>query len=272
MNTQFSPQFEQALSEYVNQIKLTSLRETIAYALLDGGKRLRPSLVFASAQACYKEASPQLFQQALPAAMAIELVHNYSLIHDDLPAMDNDFIRRGKPSVHAAFGEARAILAGDSLLTDAFALLAKAPLGPAEQVYELARAAGSNGMVAGQEQDIFAQATFGDTTSEEWEEIHALKTGSLFSAASALGGLSVNASAQSIETLRKFGHLYGIAYQLRDDLVDNDSTANVLDAEDVQHALRACLQEAKALLSHLEGNTSALMQLVHMIDVKPFVG
>lgn len=266
MNTQLSPLFEQALSQYVNQIKLTSLRETIAYAILDGGKRLRPSLVFAAAQACSSLTAAELFQLASPAAIAIELVHNYSLIHDDLPAMDNDLIRRGKPSVHAAFGEAPAILAGDSLLTDAFALLAKAPLGAAEQVYELARAAGSNGMVAGQEQDIFAQATFGDTTSEEWEEIHALKTGSLFSAASVLGGLSVNASAQSIETLRKFGHLYGIAYQLRDDLVDNDSTANVLDAQEMQQTLRMCLQEAKALLSNFEGNTSALIQLINIVS------
>ena len=159
--------------------------------------------------------------EALPAACAVEMVHTYSLIHDDLPAMDDDDLRRGQPSCHAAFGEGSAILAGDGLLTYAFEVLARdvRPAATAARCCaELARAAGPEAMVGGQADDLAAQGNGG--TLEQLESIHARKTGAMFVASLRLGGLVGRADARQMESLTEYGRALGLAFQIIDDLLD----------------------------------------------------
>jgi geranylgeranyl diphosphate synthase type II len=191
------------------------------YAVLAGGKRLRPILVLAAAEAC--GGNPQA---ALPAAVAVEFVHCYSLVHDDLPSMDDDDLRRGRPTCHRAFGEALAILAGDALLTLAFDLLVShAPdkgLG-AVLVGELAQAAGHRGMVAGQVTDILSEGTA--PSAELIDYIHRHKTAALFRAAVRLGGLAVAARPKHVQALTTYGERLGLAFQIADDILDVTSSA-----------------------------------------------
>lgn len=193
------------------------LREAMAYSLLAGGKRLRPLLAILACEAAGGE--PEL---ALPAACAVEMVHTYSLIHDDLPAMDDDDFRRGRPTSHKVFGEALAILAGDALLTRAFEVLAT-DLSPASVAAaccaDLAAASGEAGMVAGQVVDIAAEAE-GLSTLAELESIHRRKTGCLIACALTMGGRVAQASADRLETLRQYGFAVGLAFQITDDLLD----------------------------------------------------
>src|SRR4051812_48293653 len=189
------------------------LQDAMRYALLGGGKRLRPLLVVATAAAA--EGAPGRFADvAIAGAVAVEYVHTYSLIHDDLPALDDDDTRRGRPSLHKAFDEATAILAGDALLTDAFAILAAAP-NAAAQVRELALAAGSGGMVGGQFDDVAGAADLAALTS-----VHARKTGCLFTAACALGALAAGAPDARVERARDLGRRLGLAFQIADDVID----------------------------------------------------
>ena len=189
------------------------LLEAMRYSLLAGGKRLRPIMTLTACQAC--GADPE---RAWPGALAVEYVHTYSLIHDDLPAMDDDSLRRGRPTLHKAFDEGIAILAGDALLTEAFGILARSPHQVARQVAELATAAGSVGMVAGQVLDIEA----GKPSHEniDLERIHRAKTGRLFVAAAVLGGLAAEAPQSHIALLRRYAALLGHAFQVADDLID----------------------------------------------------
>ena len=199
------------------------LREAMMYSLKAGGKRIRPVLVLAAAEAVRGDESAA--EAAMPAACAVELVHTYSLIHDDLPAMDDDDFRRGKPTNHKVFGEAMAILAGDALLTHAFHLVAEAalsgklPAGAALAITaDLARLAGASGMVGGQAADILGEQ--GVTTLEELRYIHLHKTSDLIVFALKAGGRAAGASGAQIAALEEFGRSIGLAFQIQDDILD----------------------------------------------------
>lgn len=205
----FSSELEKSLTKSPSK----RLDEALRYALLGEGKRLRPLLVLLSAEAFSKEDRKEfVLKRAMPAALAVEYIHTYSLIHDDLPSMDNDDYRRGRLSLHRRFDEALAILAGDALQADAFFMLAQAPLNQALQCFELAHAAGRHGLVCGQAEDL--------ANSHEWLIIHANKTARLFEACVVLGALSQGAQKKELEPYRVFGHHFGMAFQIKDDMDD----------------------------------------------------
>ncbi len=195
--------------------------------MLGGGKRLRPTLVFQTA-ACLGE----ITALTDAAAVAVELVHCYSLVHDDLPAMDNDDLRRGRPTVHKAYDEATAILVGDALQAMAFATLAeRQPAAPAgnqvRMVAELARASGPEGMVGGQALDL--QATGQQLSDVELEQMHGLKTGALIRASILLGALSTRRVEESLrQALENFARALGLAFQIQDDILDVSGETHVL--------------------------------------------
>jgi len=193
------------------------LAEAMRHSLLGGGKRLRPILALLAAEAC--GADPML---ALPAACALEMVHTYSLIHDDLPCMDDDDLRRGRPTCHKVFGEATALLAGDSLLTLAFEVLSR-DVQPrsvaAECVLTLAEGAGPSGMAGGQMADLEAEGRT-DVTLEKLEAIHRRKTGALLRASLRIGGIIAGADPETLQALDAYGVAVGLAFQIVDDLLD----------------------------------------------------
>lgn len=194
------------------------LHEAMRYSLQAGGKRVRPVLVLAAA-----EVFGARDDAAVPAAVAIECLHTYSLIHDDLPCMDNDDLRRGRPTAHRQFDEATALLAGDALLTHAFALLAEAyadqPVLAHALIRELADAAGSRRLIGGQMEDLLAEKK-ADATASELEFIHLNKTAAMIEAALVLGGLIGSANEDGINSLRLAGRHLGLAFQIVDDLLD----------------------------------------------------
>ncbi|HXX29090.1 MAG TPA: farnesyl diphosphate synthase [Myxococcaceae bacterium] len=191
------------------------LTEAMAYSLLAGGKRLRPLLCLAFAEAVARGGAPRMAEDA---ACALEYVHTYSLVHDDLPAMDDDDLRRGRPTNHVVYGEAMAILAGDALLTEAFALLASGPE-PERRVLvqRLAAAAGAAGMVGGQVLDIAE-----DRPAEEsyLTRLHGLKTGALLRAACELGVVGARGSEAQLHSAATYGDAVGLAFQIADDILD----------------------------------------------------
>jgi geranylgeranyl diphosphate synthase, type II len=199
-----------------------SLTEAMAYSLLGGGKRLRPLLVLLTAEACGGRDA-----DALPAACAVEMIHTYSLIHDDLPAMDDDDLRRGQLTCHKKFGEAMAILAGDGLLTLAFQVLAEnyPPRTVAACCRELARGAGAAGMVGGQVEDLAWEKRGG--TLEALTQVHARKTGALFQASIRMGVWSSHLERPPepalLDRLDRFGAHLGMVFQITDDLLDVES-------------------------------------------------
>jgi geranylgeranyl diphosphate synthase type II len=203
-----------------------ALLEAMRYSLLAPGKRLRPLLVLMANEACGGQDSP-----ALPAACAVEMIHTYSLIHDDLPAMDDDDLRRGLPTCHKQFGEALAILAGDALLTLAFEVLAAnyAPATAAAACRELARGAGAAGMVGGQVEDLAWEKRGG--TLNDLMNVHALKTGALFRACLRLGLLAAQGErpggpdARLLQSLDGYGRCFGLVFQITDDLLDVEGSA-----------------------------------------------
>ena len=212
---------EQALSAGIAAESPAELGQAMRYAVLDGGKRLRPLLVLATAEAVGHEASSAA---ALNAACAIELIHAYSLVHDDMPCMDNDVLRRGKPTVHVQFGEAQALLAGDALQTLAFEFLT--PPGSyvpaavqAACVGLLARASGYQGMAGGQAIDL---ASVGQRLSEDQlRQMHRLKTGALLLCSVQMGAACVpGVSAPVQAALQRFGETLGLAFQVVDDVLD----------------------------------------------------
>ena len=234
------------------------LLEAMRYAVFSPGKRLRPALVLGGAKAVGGR-----LEDTLPAACAVEMVHAYSLVHDDLPAMDDDDLRRGKPSCHKQFDEATALLAGDALLTEALALVADGePLGGGAAVrpkrrlkatVELARAIGAAGMVGGQADDLAADAAGkrgeGEATpASAIVSIHQRKTGRLIRAAVALGGIYGGGSAKEIAALRRFGGAIGLAFQLVDDALDGDGLARREGADHVRAEAARLTAEAFAAL------------------------
>ena len=213
------PKIEETLATELKQSTTEkTLRDAMTYAVMAGGKRLRPLLTLAVAQS-YGMGVPGLVR----AASALELIHTYSLIHDDLPAMDNDDMRRGKPTTHRQFGEDVAILAGDALQPLAYQWLSSDPLlttpQKAELTLQLALASGANGMVAGQVMDM--AATNADTiTLDQAKAIHYRKTSALIAYAAIAGGIMAHASEAVKEQLWNFGMAYGLAFQIKDDLDD----------------------------------------------------
>ncbi len=196
------------------------LHEAMRYSLDAGGKHIRPVLCFASCEAAGGAAA---VPRAEAAAAALELVHTYSLIHDDLPCMDDDDFRRGRPSNHRVFGEALAVLAGDGLLTRAFGVLGEAEELPpgvrAGMAAVLAEAAGAAGMVGGQAADVEAEGR-DDVDAAGLRFIHARKTGALFGAACRMGGLAGGAGGEALERLARYGETLGLMFQIADDLLD----------------------------------------------------
>ncbi|MBM4019087.1 MAG: polyprenyl synthetase family protein [Planctomycetes bacterium] len=201
------------------------LYEAMRYMALGGGKKLRPVLVLLAAEACGGSA-----EAAMPAACAVEMVHTYSLIHDDLPAMDNDDLRHGRPSCHKAFGEALAILAGDGLLTEAFAVLGSQVADAARcrrLTAELASAAGAVGMVGGQAADLRAERQ-GLADERLLEVIHRRKTARMIEAAAVMGAIAAGASEHYERSLRAYGTHLGLAFQIADDVLDAEATTEAL--------------------------------------------
>jgi geranylgeranyl diphosphate synthase type II len=192
------------------------LLDAMRYSLFAKAKRLRPALALGAADIVLGDDTP-----ALPAACALEMIHTYSLIHDDLPAMDNDDLRRGRPTAHKAFGEATAILAGDTLLTMAFDIAAIP--GNCAVIHELARASGPLGMAGGQFLDLEAEGKRIDLAA--LRRIHALKTGALIRAAVRVGALLAGARPEALDALSRYGEWLGLAFQIADDILDETGDA-----------------------------------------------
>lgn len=216
---------EQYLSNWYTRfhdLPQKQLFEAMEYSLLAGGKRLRPVFAFEFCRMCGRD-----WQAAAPFAAAVEMIHTYSLIHDDLPCMDNDDFRRGRPTNHKVYGEALAILAGDALLTDAFAVAATAQLPePADMAFAisvLSECAGSLGMVGGQVLDI--QAEQRECTEEDVLAIQDRKTGALINAACVLGVIAGGGSEEQVQAAAQFAAGLGLAFQIRDDMLDVIGTA-----------------------------------------------
>lgn len=271
---------EQALEEAVPAPKEESLDRTVweamRYSLLVGGKRIRPVLTLAFAELCGGSA-----QQALPFACAVEMVHTYSLIHDDLPCMDDDDLRRGKPTNHKVFGEAMALLAGDGLLTRAFEQ-ALAFSGPSSDAVRgasvLARCAGASGMVGGQCVDLSAQGKEVDLSLLQQMDLG--KTVALISAACQMGCIAAGAGDGQLEAARRYAEGLGMAFQIRDDILDVEGDAktlgknvgmdsardkrnyvSLLGVEEAQRLVESYTDQAISALEDFAGDTAFLREL-----------
>lgn len=265
-----------------------ALWEAMKYSLLAGGKRLRPILVLSSAEAVGGNE-----EEALPFACAVEMIHTYSLIHDDLPAMDDDDVRRGRPTNHKVFGEAIAILAGDALLTRAFGLMAQGAaqsnLNPERVLALIAEGSarsGAEGMVGGQVKDL--QAENRSVSLEELRDIHRCKTGDLITYSVRLGAGVGGATKTQLEALTGFAERLGLAFQIQDDVLDvvgdqealgkpvgSDQSKNkstypaLLGLEESREWVRRLVAEAKELLTSVEGmDGSRLTQIADYLTVR----
>ncbi|WP_407308332.1 polyprenyl synthetase family protein [Desulfosporosinus sp. SB140] len=272
------------IEQYIAQISWgkDSLSESMSYSLVGGGKRIRPVLALASAETM--GGNPE---KILPAAAALELIHTYSLIHDDLPALDNDDYRRGRLSNHKVFGEANAILAGDGLLTYAFEFLADPTLGQPEQqlrvVREVAVAAGKSGMVGGQVLDLAGEGK--QLSLEEIEEIHKGKTGALLTVSARLGGILAGGTESEIEALTDYAQALGLAFQIKDDILDvvgdsetlgkpagsdlrqgKSTYVSLLGLEEATRQLHFQIQKAQSALKLLDKNSAFLSELAVYIE------
>ncbi len=222
---EYKEYLEQFLKEYYafcNKLPQNQLFEAMDYSLMAGGKRLRPLLTMEFCRLCCGD-----WQKAAPFASAVEMIHTYSLIHDDLPSMDNDDFRRGRPTNHKVYGEAMAILAGDALLTDAFMIAASQPLEDPEKlglaISVLGHNAGSMGMVGGQVLDISSEDR--QLTEQEVLDIQTRKTGALINSACVLGVIAGGGDEDKIEAATKYAAGIGLAFQIRDDMLDVIGTA-----------------------------------------------
>lgn len=219
-------QLELEMQRYIEEhVQEEPLKESMIYSIRAGGKRIRPLLLFVTMASFQKKVD----FGAIQVASALEMIHTYSLIHDDLPAMDDDDLRRGQPTNHKVFGEALAILAGDSLLTMSFQLLSQSQLPNDKKlllIQLLAETSGSSGMVAGQVADILGEGQ--KLSVDELIAIHRRKTGELIRFAILAGGILADQSQQTIEDLAKLANHLGLAFQIRDDILDVISDASVL--------------------------------------------
>lgn len=277
------PRIDAVLAEILDDLGGSCPQDLLAamrHAVLGGGKRLRPILCLCAARACGGAEDA-----ALRPACALELIHAYSLVHDDLPAMDDDAVRRGQPACHMAFGEALAILAGDALLTHAFAVLARgvpAPLAP-RAVVMVSEAAGPGGMVGGQADDVRADGPA--RSLGQIESIHSRKTAAIFSAAVSLGGLLAGAAPEQMDALGAYGRALGMAYQVADDLLacagdartlgrpagsdrahDRQTHPVVAGVEASRRRALALVAEARAALGPLGGRADALAAIAGFVS------
>ncbi|WP_338470212.1 polyprenyl synthetase family protein [Niallia sp. XMNu-256] len=283
-STEYKELIEKQFRESIEGLKAPNiLKESMLYSLEAGGKRIRPLLLFATIDALQKDPVT-----GLHAAAAIEMIHTYSLIHDDLPSMDDDDLRRGKPTNHIVFGEANAVLAGDALLTYSFQLLAQAPetsiplKSKLELVQLLAQSAGAEGMVGGQVADMIGEEKA--LTLEELEYIHLHKTGKLLTCSILSGAIIAEATKEQMEHLEKFAYHLGLAFQIRDDLLDISGDESVIgkpigsDSENhkttypsllgvrgAEEALDQHYQQAKEMLKKIGRNTQILEELTELI-------
>lgn len=223
---QHLPLVEKEMEDFIkDHTSNETLKEAMLYSIHAGGKRLRPLLVLTTVASFQKQLTVKDYQ----VAAALEMIHTYSLIHDDLPAMDDDDLRRGKPTNHKVFGEAQAILAGDGLLTAAFQLLSVSQVDLSQKVLlmqQLSKAAGTQGMVAGQVGDI--QGEERQLSLAELAAVHERKTGALIEFALLAGGILANQPEEVVQLLGQFAKHYGLAFQIRDDLLDATSSEQVL--------------------------------------------
>ena len=196
-----------------------TIHAAMRYCVFAGGKRLRSSLCIAAAEAC-----GGIREDALPAASAVELMHTYSLVHDDLPCMDDDDLRRGRPTCHKVYGEAMAVLCGDAMLTEAFLVLARS--GNVEMIAELASAGGSRKLIGGQVLDLEGEGKV--LSLEELVRIHEAKTAALLTTSVRLGAMSAGANEAQMAALTKFGNALGLAFQVIDDILDVTQTTEKL--------------------------------------------
>jgi len=252
------------------------LFDAMRYAVLGGGKRFRPLLLLAAGGAF---GAPR--EALLPYACAIELIHNYSLVHDDLPAMDNDDFRRGKPSCHKAFGEGLAVLAGDGLLSLAFEVIAGAPSpgGRRERkeqaLLEIAAAAGVRGMIKGQWLDISLSRQ--DADADAYTDLIRRKTGALIAASVKAGALLGGAPPRGLEAAGAYGESVGLAFQLRDDLADSGTTGSpsgfdavtIFGRDGARARLDGCLKKAVADLARGAIDSAELRDLAGMLAPQP---
>lgn len=256
-----------------------SVVEAMEYSLENGGKRIRPVLALEFAKACGGSRD-----DCLPLACALEYIHTYSLIHDDLPCMDNDDLRRGKPSCHKQFDEATALLAGDALLTHAFEIVADSDVSDDKKVMIvslLAQNSGVSGMLGGQVIDLLFEQ--GDPTLKELFTVYKLKTGALISAACLIGCISAGASSEQLSAASKFAYSLGIAFQIQDDILDivgdedklgkpvgsdadnsKKTYASIVGIDKAKNDVKRLTQNAVEQLEHFE-NTEFIERLAYML-------
>ncbi|MFP3867574.1 MAG: polyprenyl synthetase family protein [Desulfobacteraceae bacterium] len=254
---------DQALETYLPEIKGNGARvvQAMRYSLMAGGKRLRPILCLAAAEAVDGQAA-----DVLPVACALEMIHTYSLIHDDLPAMDDDDLRRGQPTCHKQFDEATAVLAGDGLLTEAFVTMSRIPetfVGREaiclEVINLIAQAAGCRGMVGGQMADLLAEGQ--KLGLPQVEAIHRLKTGALLTAAVRAGALLGGGTPEAVERLTRYGQKFGLIFQITDDLLDVEGQASEMGKAPGMDLLRQ-----KATYPGILGVETAKVQARELIE------
>lgn len=247
-----------------------SLVQVMRYSVFSGGKRIRPLLVLASAFAVGGNV-----ELAIPYACALEMIHTYSLIHDDLPAMDNEDYRRGRPTSHRLFGEAMAILAGDALLTEAFQMMANPafsgdipPFIALRVIHEVSKAVGIKGMVGGQALDVEVDGKV--LEAEQIRRIHLYKTAAFITVAVKIGGLIGGADERQLERLAFFGNRFGMAFQLIDDIMDfgeqkASNLANVLGVEEARSEAKRLLEEALTALNEFGNKADPLREIAYSI-------
>jgi geranylgeranyl diphosphate synthase, type II len=274
---------DQALRDYLppSDTWPTKLHQSMNYSIAAGGKRLRPILVIAAAEALGKT-----YENVLPTACALEFIHTYSLIHDDLPAMDDDDLRRGQPTNHRVHGEAMAILAGDSLLTEAFHLIARnsKPDQAAvtlEVISRIAAASGSRGMAGGQAVDLLSEKV--KISLEELERLHRHKTGKLIQVSIEAGALTAGADRRQLESLSRFGECIGLSFQIADDVLDieggeeigkdiGSDVANekatypsILGLEESKRLARELTEEALGVLRDFDAKADPLREIARYV-------
>jgi geranylgeranyl diphosphate synthase type II len=282
-------QHRRAFEEYLRGLRFTGekrlagLEEAMRYSMLAGGKRVRPTLCMEVAWVFGAEPA-----RVLPSAAAIELIHTYSLIHDDLPAMDDDDFRRGRPTAHKKFGEAMAILAGDAFFGEALTLITVRQEGSCEQVLEvvreLARSTGVNGMVGGQVMDMAQTGIGGRVDLETLNMIHKYKTGALIKSSARIGALLAGAAHEGQDAVSEYASELGLCFQIVDDVLNATSTRDTLgksagsDAEQgkatfvgvyglngARHEADKTLRRALAALGRVDGDTSGLRELAFFV-------
>src|SRR5678815_246570 len=267
---------DRALDRYLPKAnrKPMTLHRAMRYSLFAGGKRLRPILCLAAAEACLGK-----IDNTLPLACALECIHTYSLVHDDLPSMDNDDFRRGRPTCHKVFGESIAVLAGDALLTIAFEIVSHAKPKPRYDMSillrEIAVAAGSQRLIAGQVADLEAEGR--PVKRDQLRYIHENKTAAILSTSVRLGAMSANAEAKKLRAVTRFGHGLGLAFQVIDDILDVTQTSEILGksagkdiaAKKATYPSVIGLEKSRAEARRLTRQAHNALSVFHSDEAKP---